>query len=120
MANILLADDDAAVRDLVRRALASEGHSVHATEDGAAALDHLAAHHAHVDVLVTDVDMPQLDGVLLAQQALKLNPALRIVLMSGFSDQLERAQSLNAKHLASISKPFTLEQIKQKVRAVLG
>lgn len=120
MANILLADDDAAVRDLVRRALTSEGHSVHATEDGAAALDYMTAHHARIDILVTDVDMPQLDGISLAQESLKFKSALGIVLMSGFSDQLDRAQSLNAKRLASISKPFTLEQIKQKVRAVLG
>ena len=120
MANILLADDDHAVRDMVRRALTSEGHSVHVTQDGAEALDHLTTHAAAIDLLVTDVDMPQLDGVSLAREALKLKPSLGIVLMSGFSDQLERAHGLNAKRLASISKPFTLEQIKQKVRSVLS
>ena len=119
MANILLADDDAAVRDLVRRALAAEGHAVHVTEDGAAALDHLTAHAATIDLLVTDVDMPQLDGLSLAREALKLKPQLSIVLMSGFSDQLDRAQALSAKRLVSISKPFTLEQIKQLVKLAL-
>lgn len=120
MANILLADDDAAVRDLVRRALTSEGHNVHVTEDGAMALEYLTAHVPSVDLIVTDVDMPQLDGVSLAEAALKLKPALGIVLMSGFSDQLDRAKGLNAKRLVSISKPFTLEQIKSKVRTVLA
>jgi CheY-like chemotaxis protein len=120
MANILLADDDAAVRDLVRRALVSEGHTVHVTQDGGEALDYLTAHAATVDLLVTDVDMPQLDGVSLAREALKLKPALGIVLMSGFSDQLDRATALNAKRLASISKPFTLEQIKLMVRSILA
>lgn len=119
MANILLADDDAAVRDLVRRALTSEGHTVHVTQDGAEALEHLTAHAASIDLLVTDVDMPQLDGLSLAAEALKLKPLLGIVLMSGFSDQLDRAQALKAKRLASISKPFTLEQIKLMVRSIL-
>jgi len=120
MANILLADDDAAVRDLVRLALTSDGHSVYVTQDGSEALDHLTAHAATIDLLVTDVDMPQLDGVALAREALKLNSNLGIVLMSGFTDQLERATTLNAKRLVSISKPFTLEQIKLKVRSILN
>lgn len=120
MANILLADDDAAVRDLVRRALTAEGHSVHVTQDGAEALDHLTAHPGTIDLLVTDVDMPQLDGVSLAREAVQLKPNLAIVLMSGFSDQLDRASTISAKRFVSISKPFSLEQIKTVVRSILA
>jgi CheY-like chemotaxis protein len=120
MANILLADDDAAVRDMVRRALTSEGHTVHVTQDGGEALDYLTAHAGTIDLLVTDVDMPQLDGVSLARETLRLKPNIAIVLMSGFTDQLDRATALNAKRLTSISKPFTLEQIKHMVRSILG
>jgi DNA-binding NtrC family response regulator len=120
MATILLADDDAAVRDLVRRALSAEGHTVHATQDGQEALDYLNASGGDIDLLVTDVDMPQLDGITLAEKALVLKPGLAIILMSGFSDQLERAARLRVRHLLSISKPFTLDQIKQVVRSVLS
>jgi DNA-binding NtrC family response regulator len=120
MANILLADDDAAVRDLVRRALAAEGHSVHVTQDGGEALEHLLAHSGTIDLLVTDVDMPQLDGVSLAREAVLLKPSLSIILMSGFSDQLDHADSIKARKFASISKPFTLEQIKHMVRSILA
>ncbi|MEQ1672063.1 MAG: response regulator [Hyphomicrobium sp.] len=120
MANILLADDDAAVRDLVRRALTAEGHSVLVTQDGAEALDYLTTHTGTIDLIVTDVDMPQLDGVALAREAVKLKPDLAIVLMSGFSDQLDRASGINAKRFASISKPFTLDQIKTVVRSILA
>jgi DNA-binding NtrC family response regulator len=120
MATILLADDDAAVRDLVRRALSAEGHTVYATQDGLEALECLETNGASVDVLVTDVDMPQLDGITLAEKALVLKPNLAVILMSGFSDQLERAARLRVRRLLSISKPFTLEQIKQIVRTVLS
>lgn len=120
MAVILLADDDAAVRDLVKRALTSEGHTVHVTQDGAEALDYLEQHGGPVEILVTDVDMPALDGISLAEKALTLKPGLGVVLMSGFSDQLERANALKARRLASIAKPFTLEQIKLMVRSILS
>ncbi len=119
MANILLADDDAAVRDMVRRALAAEGHTVHVTSDGGEALEYLTAHATGIDLLVTDVDMPQLDGISLVREALAIKPGLRVVLMSGFSDQLDRAGALHATRLLSIPKPFTLEQIKATVRSVL-
>lgn len=120
MATIVLADDDAAVRDLVRRALTADGHSVHVTQDGSEALEHLQGAAARVDLLVTDVDMPQLDGVTLAREALKLKPGLAVILMSGFSDQLDKAGALNTARHASISKPFTLEQIRALVRSVLA
>lgn len=120
MATILLADDDAAVRDLVKRALSAEGHAVHVTQDGLEALDYLEANGAGIDLLVTDVDMPQLDGISLAEKALVLKPSLALVLMSGFSDQLDRAARLRVRRLLSIAKPFTLEQIKQVVRSALA
>lgn len=120
MATILLADDDAAVRDLVRRALSAEGHAVHVTSDGLEALDYITANGGSVDLLVTDVDMPQLDGITLAEKSLAAKPDLSVVLMSGFSDQLERAARLRARRLLSIAKPFTLEQIKQVVREALS
>ncbi len=120
MATILLADDDAAVRDLVKRALTSEGHRVHVTQDGLEALDYLNAGNGDIDILISDVDMPQLDGISLAEKALALKPGLAVILMSGFSDQLERAARLRVRQLLSISKPFTLDQIKQVVRTVLA
>ena len=120
MARILLADDDTAVLDLVKRALSADGHSVHVTEDGAEALEYFEANHAAVDIIVTDVDMPALDGVSLIEKALSRKPSLGVVLMSGFSEQLERAARLKAGRLTSISKPFTLEQIRQSVAACSG
>lgn len=118
MARILLADDDATTRDLVRRALEADGHTVVATQDGSEALDKLSAGTA-VDVLVTDVQMPGMDGVALAARVTELVPGLAVVLMSGFADQLDKAKSLKAARVATLSKPFTLEQVKTAVRGVV-
>ena len=120
MARILLAEDDAATRDLVQRALGLEGHEVVVTQDGVEALEKLQAAPTRFDVLVTDVQMPGLDGVALVEKALGVNPKLRVVLMSGFADELDRAAHLKAKISRVITKPFTLEQIRSAVKAALA
>lgn len=120
MARILLADDDAATRDLVRRALESEGHTVEVTQDGSEALEKLREEGLRFDLLVSDVEMPVLDGVALAEHAFPLQPGLRVLLMSGFSDQLDRASEMSGPHVGVLSKPFTLEQVRDKVRKLLG
>lgn len=118
MARILLADDEAATRDLVRRALSADGHEVVATEDGQEALDRLTGGE-RFDLLVSDVQMPGLDGLSLVEKALAAQPDLAVVLMSGHVSQLERAQSMQSRLKATVTKPFTLEQIRAVVRAAL-
>jgi len=120
MAHILLADDDKATRDLVKRALESEGHKVELTQDGTEALEKLTAAPEAIDLLVSDVHMPGLDGVALARRAIDAAPRLKLLLMSGFAEELERAQALKSPHLSVIMKPFTLEQIRSVVRALLA
>ncbi len=64
--------------------------------------------------------MPGIDGIELVEKGLAAMPKLRVMLMSGFSDELGRAQHLKGRIARVISKPFTLEQIRAAVRAVLG
>ena len=120
MARILLAEDDAATRDLVQRALGLEGHEVVVTQDGVEALEKLQAAPTRFDVLVTDVQMPGLDGIALVEKGLAVNAKLRVVLMSGFADEFGRAAHLKDKISRVITKPFTLEQIRSAVKAALG
>lgn len=120
MARILLADDDQATRDLVKRALESDGHVVDLTQDGVEALETLTSGAATFDVLVSDVHMPGLDGIALARHAIDAKPGLKLLLMSGFAEELERAQALKSTGLGVIMKPFTLEQIRAAVRKLLG
>src|SRR5262245_54350671 len=109
MARILLADDDAATRDLVRRALATDGHTVTSTQDGAEALDKFQEAPDAYDLLISDVQMPGLDGIALAEKCLAGHAQLRVILMSGFADELGRADHLKAKISRVLTKPFTLE-----------
>ncbi|HRN84905.1 MAG TPA: response regulator [Hyphomicrobium sp.] len=120
MARILLADDDKATRDLVKRALEADGHHVELTQDGSEALERLKTAPETLDLLVSDVHMPGIDGIELAKRAIAAAPTMRLLLMSGFAEELERAHALPSDKLAVIIKPFTLEQIRQAVRTLLG
>src|SRR5262245_17523363 len=120
MARILLADDDAAARELVQRALMVDGHSVTCTQDGAEALEQLQAAAPPFDLLIADVLMPAVDGIAVAEGAIARQPGLRVILMSGFADELDRAEHLRPKIARVVAKPVSLEGIRAAVRAVLG
>lgn len=117
MALILVAEDDAAVRAFVVRALEHSGHRVNAVADGHAALDALAARN--YDALVSDIVMPGMDGIALALKAAKEWPAMAILLMSGYAHERQRAHNLDALSHEVIAKPFSLEDFNRAVRAVL-
>lgn len=119
MARILLAEDTPATCEMVRHALSADGHDVVATQDGVEALEHIEA-GATVDLLISDIDMPGLDGVGLVEKALAARPGLKVILMSGFAGGLERAENLKARTGGILPKPFTLDQIRSAVRKALG
>src|SRR5262245_6036466 len=77
VAHILLAEDDAAERGLVARALAADGHQVTEAENGQVALQRFTASPGSFSVLVTDVEMPELDGIALAEHVLAIRPGLK-------------------------------------------
>lgn len=120
MARILIAEDEEALRALVRRALAEDGHAVEAAADGAEALDVLMREGGRFDLLLTDIKMPMMDGIALALAAARDYPDLVILLMTGYADQRERASGLDALIHDVIQKPFTLAEIRQTVSAALA
>lgn len=119
MARILVAEDDAPVRDFVRRALEMDGHRVTAVHDGAEALERLTSPAHSFDLLLADIRMPVIDGIALALQLARDCPDLPILLMTGYAQQRERAHGLEKVILGVIQKPFTLEQIRDEVNAAL-
>lgn len=90
---ILLTEDDEAVRAFVARALELDGHNVDTACDGVEALETLVLNDGDYDLLVSDVKMPMMDGIALAHNAADRWPGMRILLMTGFADQRERARS---------------------------
>lgn len=120
MVRILLADDDKATREVIARALEADGHQVTQAFDGQDALDRLTAAPGGIDLLISDVEMPGLDGVSLAERALAADTRLKILLISGFAGGLERAERIIGKAVKSVSKPFTLDKLRAEVRALIG
>jgi CheY-like chemotaxis protein len=119
MARILIAEDDDIVRALLVRALGGDGHDLIETADGTTAFDALNASKGGIDLLLSDVKMPGMDGIELALATGRYHPDTAIMLMTGHVDQRERAHDLDALVHEVISKPFSVDQITSAVREAL-
>ena len=120
MPRVLIADDEESMRMLVARAIAMDGHDVVVAQDGAEALEMLNREGGAFDLLLTDIQMPVMDGIALALAAARDFPDLTILLMTGFADQRERAHGLDAIIHDVITKPFSVADIRTAVAAALG
>lgn len=116
--HVLVADDEASVRDFVERALNYAGFAVTTVEDGQQALEKLQ--ERSYDLLLTDIVMPELDGIALALKASKDYPEMKILMMSGYANQRQRAHNLDVLAHEVLSKPFSLEEITRKVSKTLA
>ena len=120
MPRVLIADDEASMRALVARAIAMDGHETVTAQDGAEALEILTREGGTFDLLLTDIQMPIMDGIALALSAARDFPDLTILLMTGFADQRERASNLNAIAHDVITKPFSIADIRTAVADALA
>jgi two-component system, cell cycle response regulator CpdR len=120
MARVLIADDEDSMRSLVARAIAMDGHDTVAAQDGAEALEILIHDSGAFDLLLTDIQMPVMDGIALALAAARDFPQVTILLMTGFADQRERASNLNAIVHDVITKPFSVADIRTAVADALA
>jgi two-component system cell cycle response regulator CpdR len=120
MPRILIADDEDSMRKLVARAIAMDGHDIVTAQDGAEALEILTHEQGSFDLLLTDIQMPVMDGIALALSAARDFPELTILLMTGFADQRERASNLNAIAHDVITKPFSVADIRTAVADALA
>src|SRR6266496_4006869 len=112
---ILVAEDDVVVRNVARLLLQGEGHEVLVAVDGYEALELSRQYQGTIDLLVTDVKMPRVDGLALVEQILTERPRIKILVMSGkFAPDREEL-----KQLPFLQKPFSSETFRDKVREVL-
>lgn len=117
--NILIVEDDDSVRILVARALERAGHTITQATDGAQGLELIVESGGAYDLVVSDIRMPEMDGIEMSKAAAKAFPGLRILLMTGYADQRERAEELNGVIIDVVQKPFTLAEIRARIDKAL-
>ena len=116
---ILLVEDEARVRELVREILEMSGYRVLEARHGAEALEISQHHDGPIHLMVTDVVMPQMSGRELAQRLAPLRPEMRVLYMSGYTDDAIVRHGVLEAGTAFLSKPFTPDALAAKVREVL-
>ncbi|MGB7287812.1 MAG: response regulator [Salaquimonas sp.] len=120
MARILLVEDDDSVRSFVSRALQMDSHRVVEAEDGEIGLETFVADPDGFDLVLTDIQMPQMDGIEMSQALAKTVPGQKILMMTGYANQRERASSTKAIVIDVVQKPFTLTEIRKQVSSALA
>lgn len=116
---VLLVEDEPAVRHLAVRVLHAQGYTVLEAGNGDEALQVIQAHSGVIDLLVTDVVMPEMSGKALADQVVRRYPAIRVLFISGYTDRAIVHHGQLEQDVFFLQKPFTLRALAQKVREVL-
>ena len=114
MARILLVEDDDSVRAFVKRALELDGHGIETALDGAEGLEILET-DTKFDLVLSDIQMPVMDGITMAMNVKRDLPSMPVVLMTGYAHQRERAHGIDEIVKDVVNKPFTLAEIRQRV-----
>ena len=118
--SVLLVEDDAPVRYAVHRALQRSGCTVHEAPNGRDALDLLKRVGGWVDLVITDLVMPEMGGLEFAREVRGKSPTTRILFISGYSADARLRRTLAESGAAYLEKPFTADGLVAKVREVLG
>ena len=116
---VLLAEDEKLVRKFVRSILEKSGYTVLEAHHGSEALRVALQHPGPIHLLLTDMVMPLMDGKLLAQRMVVLRPGIRVLYMSGYSENAVVHHGVLESGTAFIEKPFTVETLARKVREAL-
>jgi signal transduction histidine kinase/ActR/RegA family two-component response regulator len=116
---ILVVEDDPTVRALIGRGLREYGYDALEAADGAAAVQLCARHPGPIHLLVTDVVMPEVSGRELMEQLAGIRPELRVLLMSGYTDDAIVRHGVVGLDVPFLQKPFTPEELARKIREVL-
>jgi two-component system cell cycle sensor histidine kinase/response regulator CckA len=117
---ILLVEDEDAVRALNARMLVSRGYTVHEAASGVEALDIFLKHDGKIDLVVSDVVMPEMDGPTLLGELRQRNPATKVVFVSGYAEEAFRKNLPEGEEFQFLPKPFTMKQLVETVKAAMG
>ena len=117
---ILLVDDEKALRKLGKRVLSEAGYRVIEASDGVMALRVAAEEVGEIDLVLTDIEMPTLGGRGLVDELHELSPGLRVLFMSGYTDNEILRRGIRTSETEFLQKPFTAESLRNAVRTVLS
>jgi signal transduction histidine kinase/CheY-like chemotaxis protein len=118
-ATLMVVEDESAVRELVRAALSRAGYRIIAARDGEEALTRAAAHEGRIDLLLTDVVMPGLNGPELARQFRRVRPETRVLFMSGYAADHIADEGMLSGDADLLAKPFAPDELVARVRTAL-
>ena len=118
MAKIILAEDDDDMRRFLVKALEKAGHQVTSFGEGASAFEEIK--QSTFDLLLTDIVMPEMDGIELARRASELDPALKIMFITGFAAVALHPDSKAPKDAKVLSKPFHLRDLVAEVDRMMA
>jgi two-component system, cell cycle sensor histidine kinase and response regulator CckA len=116
---ILLVEDEAAVRHLAARVLQRRGYRVLACADAGEAVAAATERDGQIDLLLTDVVMPGMNGRVLAERLREVWPGLKVLLTSGYSEEMAERRALPAGDTDFIAKPYSTEALARRVREIL-
>jgi CheY-like chemotaxis protein len=116
---VLIVEDEALVRDVTRAMLTRRGYRVLVAKDGEHALAVAANHMGVIDLLLTDVIMPRANGRRVAEQLRMMRPELRVVYMSGYTEDAIVHHGVLEAGIVLLEKPFTEQSLARTVREVL-
>lgn len=119
-ARILVVEDERSIRVTVSALLKSLGYTVHTAESPGQALQFVKQHADEIDLLITDIIMPEMNGRDLADRLMELYPDLKCLFMSGYAADVFRSKGVEDGGFAFLQKPFTRDELAVKVRQVLS
>jgi len=117
---VLLVEDEQSVRELVRDTLIGKGYRVVEAENGETGLTMAAKHEGNIDLVITDVVMPGMGGREMAQRLTETHPKIKVLYLSGYTEDTVVSEGAAESGTAFLQKPFTLQHLSRKVREVLG
>jgi CheY-like chemotaxis protein len=117
---VLLVEDEAQVRELEIRMLTQLGYAVLTAGDGQEAIDVSRSHPGEISLLVTDVVMPNMSGKQVAEALVSSRPGLKVLYLSGYTENTVVVQGVLDSSVNFLSKPFTHEALARKIREILA
>jgi CheY-like chemotaxis protein len=116
--HVLLVEDDDLVRRSIAPALESLGLHVQTARDGAEAIDVIVKSDPAIDVVVTDVVMPRMSGLQLAEELAKSHPRVRVLFVSGYNDDIVLRHGVESGAVEFLRKPYTADELASRIRAL--